>query len=54
MDGLYILFIVVTRQVAELAGGDEDLFKNWNRMELGAVSIALECPGSVKVLIFGL
>ncbi|CAG8564553.1 12076_t:CDS:2, partial [Acaulospora colombiana] len=28
----------------ELAGGDEEMFKNWNRMELGSVSISLECP----------
>jgi hypothetical protein len=30
--------------MAELVGGDEKLFEAWNRMELGSVSIALECP----------
>jgi hypothetical protein len=36
--------IVITRHMAELVGGDEKLFEAWNRMELGGVSIALECP----------
>jgi hypothetical protein len=40
--------IVITRHMAELVGGDEKLFEAWNRMELGSVSIALECPRYVS------
>lgn len=35
---------VVTRRVAELVGADEKLFEAWNRIELGGVSITVECP----------
>ncbi|KAG8830300.1 hypothetical protein FRC18_008305 [Serendipita sp. 400] len=35
---------VVTRRVAEVVGANEDLIVGWNRMELGGVSVILECP----------
>lgn len=51
MSLIFWIFSVVTRRLAELVGGDEQLFEAWNRIELGSVSINLECPRYVLLLL---
>jgi hypothetical protein len=38
------IFSVVSRWLAEIVGADEEMFQQWNRMELAGVCIMLECP----------